>query len=1724
MSRAAPSPAPKAPAARPQAQRSALKIGRVGDAAEMHADRVADQALGGATPPSGRASFGDGGAAAAPRALDGQIAAARGAGRPLAENHRDFFSQRFGHDFRQVRIHDGAAAAKAARTAGAQAFTLGHDIYFGEGRNRPDSAPGRELMAHELAHTLQSRPGVISRRALDGAPSADQDSAMPEASPEVQDASRTVGDLMGGGAGVHTPAVRERLRGLSPEDQGQALGHARARLPAGEAARLDSALGAAAPPAQHKADSEAGGQTPPLAARGASAPVTRQSEPPDSVPPVHERALSASTSSMQAAVQAIGGGATPTPASPAVDAGEPDQAGAAPGGATGAAAAMQAALGRLSASRVQLEAVQGLRANFQQDDADGPPSPESAMKHNAAQSLADAFVARTVQKVQALLTSAMAAPGRAVAAFNSAAEGIRASAASQGAALKAGGQGARKKIRSQRSAVRGTISQGKAKTDSGADEGSTSAKRRAKRAHDKAAGGLGKRSLTEKARIVLAYRNAVKPMEAVGATAAQNAATAAQVRSGKLLARRNGESTVLDGPVHDDRLEADAEAGIKVAEEYGKSFRTTAQDEARKIPESRGEILGKVDEITTEARKGFSDQLQQIQDGATAQQTGAKAQAAKSAEQMTGSLEASTAQALAGVDAAETQQAAGLAQGAAAAQAGLDEAIAGSIQSFADGVGEAADSLTGSIGEFVASTAETPAPEPGELAQSLAGAAPDSALADMMAQTATVAPQLAASAAEAQKGSAESAANGTAAALQGFEAQAKGFAAGAVGIGRSAKTGFEKMQASIKASADEAGKTAEDGFDSAVTNANAAYQQFGDQVEDNFRQGRTQLLDGLWSKESQGKLDHDMQDHGAKAAAEVKPRWKKALKWVVTIVVILAVIAITVATAGALGPVGVILLGAALGAAAGAVQTIAENLIDGKKWSDGVVKAMIVGAIGGAAGGAGGVLLKGVGSVALKITLDAGINIVGGVVGEVVGSLATGQQVSWTGALMGALIGAGIGAGLGIAGALKGKIRIGGAGAADAGVAPIKPPAITPPPSPSTGLRGALEKAKILAPRPGAVSPPAVRPPEAPAIADPPAPVKPKEPIGFKIGDKANAPAVDPMAAPAPPKPKEPIGFKIGDKANAPAVDPMAAPAPPKPKEPIGFKIGDKANAPAVDPMAAPAPPKPKEPIGFKIGDKANAPAVDPMAAPAPQPRRRIGFGGGEIIPEPVSGAAPSPRRQIGFGRGEVIPEPVPASPTPSAPSAASMVEPPRMTQVGGGAKAMVIEPSAPRMGSADPIRAGGRSSVEPRASATSSDGPTRPPGGASVEAAPVKPRVVEPSLAKPAEPSAKPASASEPVKPKPKAPEPAAPSASPEPVPAPKPKRRIIVSRDTFAKPAVEPPTPATAKPTPAKAAKPAGPAKTIEPAKPVAEAAPAPEPAHAPAPARAAEPVSAAEPVRAPEPSTAPTAEKPTGKRTPADEQADWERWVKEQSVLDVDGTPGLRKPQEKLVAARVEGGGSSGKGTYWEEGSARFKGASKNDKFVVMPESQAKALKFRPAGTAYDPTIQPTKRGGVQVESSGAGSGSQHNVTARAKVQAGGGSFDKTIGASRTEAHGYKELLKNGELGITRPGNASTGGVDAITVKMEGGKAKIFLNDFTGPATSKSAKATHADWIKEVESALADPKFGFGDPTRTEEIKKAMRAALDNDDIFVRTTRVEYGAKGVVTTIETPKKIPR
>ena len=78
-------------------------------------------------------------------------------GQPLDADTRAFMEPRFGYDFGHVRVHTDAKAADSAHVVHAHAYTLGQDVVFGTNEFAPATHQGRELLAHELAHTIQQR-------------------------------------------------------------------------------------------------------------------------------------------------------------------------------------------------------------------------------------------------------------------------------------------------------------------------------------------------------------------------------------------------------------------------------------------------------------------------------------------------------------------------------------------------------------------------------------------------------------------------------------------------------------------------------------------------------------------------------------------------------------------------------------------------------------------------------------------------------------------------------------------------------------------------------------------------------------------------------------------------------------------------------------------------------------------------------------------------------------------------------------------------------------------------------------------------------------------------------------------------------------------------------------------------------------------------------------------------------------------------------------------------------------------------------------------------------------------------------------------------------------------------------------------------------------------------------------------------------------------------------
>ncbi|TCJ12328.1 DUF4157 domain-containing protein [Parasulfuritortus cantonensis] len=171
-----PVPRPRTRPALPVGVRAKLKLGGAHDEAEKQADRVAAQALARPAPtpvagdprPAIRRAVAPPDESkrpppeiedeqALPETVEREIAALQAGGEPLPPPLRTDMEARLGMDLGAVRVHTGADAVRLNEVLHAHAFAVGEHIAFNAGRFRPDTGPGRFLLAHELVHVAQQR-------------------------------------------------------------------------------------------------------------------------------------------------------------------------------------------------------------------------------------------------------------------------------------------------------------------------------------------------------------------------------------------------------------------------------------------------------------------------------------------------------------------------------------------------------------------------------------------------------------------------------------------------------------------------------------------------------------------------------------------------------------------------------------------------------------------------------------------------------------------------------------------------------------------------------------------------------------------------------------------------------------------------------------------------------------------------------------------------------------------------------------------------------------------------------------------------------------------------------------------------------------------------------------------------------------------------------------------------------------------------------------------------------------------------------------------------------------------------------------------------------------------------------------------------------------------------------------------------------------------------------
>ncbi|MCP3930094.1 MAG: DUF4157 domain-containing protein [Bacteroidetes bacterium] len=85
-------------------------------------------------------------------------------GQPLPIKIRNDLESGLRTNLSAVRIHTGQMSDRASNSINANAYTIGNNIHFASGQYSPESSAGRELIAHEVVHTVQQAKGATTIR------------------------------------------------------------------------------------------------------------------------------------------------------------------------------------------------------------------------------------------------------------------------------------------------------------------------------------------------------------------------------------------------------------------------------------------------------------------------------------------------------------------------------------------------------------------------------------------------------------------------------------------------------------------------------------------------------------------------------------------------------------------------------------------------------------------------------------------------------------------------------------------------------------------------------------------------------------------------------------------------------------------------------------------------------------------------------------------------------------------------------------------------------------------------------------------------------------------------------------------------------------------------------------------------------------------------------------------------------------------------------------------------------------------------------------------------------------------------------------------------------------------------------------------------------------------------------------------------------------------------
>jgi hypothetical protein len=634
--------------------------------------------------------------------------------------------------------------------------------------------------------------------------------------------------------------------------------------------------------------------------------------------------------------------------------------------------------------------------------AESQAQAELATDAATARAAVDGFVAERTTRTDELAAMRPQMEQEVAAAESEAVTAIGAAADAQVAQVLQTVATLRADITSQAASLRGQVESGFEATTAAIRDASE----RARQAITDASGGTLERAETAETsqltRLTGIYTRIEGDFRAAADQAGSLAVAEGARRAGDFRSHKiNREDGFWDGYLTDNRCEAQAEAAEKVGAAYRDELRKEGDKQAKAMRERLPTDEGAVRSVTTETRKSLDTTLKQALAGVDGAERESLKSAAAARTTLLGQIDSTEQGALASLSAHEATQVAQLRTLAAgrtdAVRRAAGETTAALAQAVDTAVADVGNGLTMLVGQLNSG----PLPEPETLAGTLseAGAQLDAQMGQLREGLST---QSTSALDALRTAGADATADIDEAGKAGGDAA---FAAGAGTRDALSLIGTDGL-ANLRQLAtghDEAASQSVTGYktatDALLDGQAKSYERINTNLEQGAQRNVETVRTGL-SAVAQQDIHPVITEEAAKARAQVLPRWKSVLKWVIIIAIVLVVAIVLgplvigaaagAATAlGASAVVGTIVGGALVGAATSAVITVIDNGFAGRKLTTGLGTAIVMGAIGGGIGGAAAGLLQGpmqgmtaVGRYATQLgvdmVIDTGMNLATG--------------------------------------------------------------------------------------------------------------------------------------------------------------------------------------------------------------------------------------------------------------------------------------------------------------------------------------------------------------------------------------------------------------------------------------------------------------------------------------------------------------------------------------------------------------------------------------------------------------------------------------------------------------------------------------------------------------------------------------------------------------------------